>query len=151
LPAIRLCARVPVFSARSSERLGWRECRGLSGTVPAYFALPRASLQSPVERLRCCVEGERVVYRLLKSRSDGMKHVELAVSELFDRLAALIPPPRRHPTANTIPSCKQPTVRLPSSWRSQRLGRHPAQFSPSTATCSTDKSLSEASLALCER
>lgn len=46
--------------------------------------------------LRRGLEGERVVYRLPKPRPDGTQHVALAVSELFYRLAALIPPPRRH-------------------------------------------------------
>ncbi|TFH50501.1 MAG: hypothetical protein E4H01_02230 [Lysobacterales bacterium] len=92
---LRYCVR-PAFSARASDRHGWRECRGLSGTIPACFALPRPSLDSSVERLSWRVEGERVVYRLPKPRPDGTQHVELAVSELFDRLATLIPPPRCH-------------------------------------------------------
>ena len=75
---LRYCSR-PAFSARAS-----------------CFALPRPSLDSPVERLSWCVEGERVVYRLPKPRPDGTQHVVLGVNELFDRLAALIPPPRRH-------------------------------------------------------
>ena len=39
---------------------------------------------------------ECVVHRLPKLRPDGTQHVELAVNELLYRLAALIPPPRRH-------------------------------------------------------
>jgi len=35
-------------SARASDRHGRRECRGLSGTIPACFALPRPSLDSLV-------------------------------------------------------------------------------------------------------
>ncbi|NIV49572.1 MAG: IS91 family transposase, partial [Gammaproteobacteria bacterium] len=49
-----------------------------------------------LERLSWRVEGERLVYRIPKSRPDGRQHLELGVNELLDRLAALIPPPRRH-------------------------------------------------------
>ena len=49
-----------------------------------------------VEHVSCRIERKRVVYRLPKPGSDGTQHLELAVSELFDRPAAPIPPPRRH-------------------------------------------------------
>jgi len=42
------------------------------------------------------VNPERVVYRLPKPQSDGRTALSLRPLELLDRLAALIPPPRRH-------------------------------------------------------
>ena len=41
-------------------------------------------------------EGERLRYRLPKPRADGQSVLELTPFELLDRLAVLIPPPRRH-------------------------------------------------------
>lgn len=35
-------------------------------------------------------------YRLAKPRPDGTQHIEFGGNEFLDRLAALIPPPRRH-------------------------------------------------------
>ncbi|NIS07082.1 MAG: hypothetical protein GWN21_17895, partial [Gammaproteobacteria bacterium] len=37
-----------------------------------------------------------MVYRIPKPRPDAWQHLDLGVNELLDRLAALIPPPRRH-------------------------------------------------------
>ena len=88
------------------------------------------------ERLSWRVEGERVVYRLPKPRPDGTQQVALTVSELFDRLAALIPPPRRHRhrylglLAPVCPKgrmrrCAEPSPRALGKRSSLRLRRRP--------------------------
>jgi hypothetical protein len=48
------------------------------------------------ERRAWMVEREQLIYRLPKPRHDGRREVSLTPFELLDRLAALIPPPRRH-------------------------------------------------------
>jgi hypothetical protein len=47
-------------------------------------------------RLSWVREGERLRYQLPKPRADGQSVLELTPFELLDRLAVLIPPPRRH-------------------------------------------------------
>jgi len=105
---LRLFERDGLLSPEATDNMReWRHGGGFSlDASVAIEADDRAGLERllrycsrpafSVERLSWRVEGERVVYRLPKSRPDGTQHVELAVSELFDRLAALIPPPRRH-------------------------------------------------------
>lgn len=71
------------------EALGEGDVEGRQGVGRVHEAFA-------VERLRWRIEGERVVYRLAKPRPDGTQHIELDGNELLDRLAALIPPSRRH-------------------------------------------------------
>jgi hypothetical protein len=57
-----------------------------------YFARPAFALKWLTQ-----VSAERVVYRLAKPQPDGRTALSLTPLKLLKRLAALIPPPRRHP------------------------------------------------------
>ncbi len=48
------------------------------------------------ERLEWDAQHEQVCYRLNKPGPQGQMMLRLSPSEFFDRIAALIPPPRRH-------------------------------------------------------
>ncbi|MES9900669.1 MAG: transposase [Sedimenticola sp.] len=48
------------------------------------------------ERLRWLEEDERLIYRLPKPRHDGQTLLRLTPEEFLNRIAILIPPPRRH-------------------------------------------------------
>ncbi len=105
---LRLFEHNGLLSPEAAENMRqWRHGGGFSlDASVAVEATDRAGLERvlrycarpaySVERLSWCAENERVVYRLPKPGPDGTQRVEFAVSELFDRLAALIPPPRRH-------------------------------------------------------
>ncbi len=78
------------FSLHAAVRMAGDDRAGLErllrdGARPA-FALERLTQVTP----------ERVVYRLPKLQPDGRAALSLTPLELLDRLAALIPPPRRH-------------------------------------------------------
>ena len=88
--------------------VGWEHGRGFS--VDATVAIAADDRPALERRLRYCTppcwaserltkadDGERLIYTFDKPRPDGSWHLRLAPLELFDRLARLIPPPRRHP------------------------------------------------------
>ena len=79
------------FSVDASVRIEAKDCAGLE-RLARYCARPVFAS----ERLSWAREGERLVYRLPKLRADGQNVLELTPFELLDRLAMLIPPPRRH-------------------------------------------------------
>ena len=79
------------FSVDASVRVNANDRAGLERLL-RYCARPAFA----GARLSWQRAGERVRYRLPKPRPDGTAHLDLTVSELLDRLAALIPPPRRH-------------------------------------------------------
>ncbi|TDJ20748.1 MAG: hypothetical protein E2O65_01425 [Gammaproteobacteria bacterium] len=79
------------FSLDASVRIEAKDRAGLERLL-RYCARPVfASV-----RLSWVREGERLRYRLPKPRADGQTVLELTPFELLDRLAVLIPPPRRH-------------------------------------------------------
>ena len=79
------------FSVDASIRIEAKDCAGLE-RLARYCARPVFAS----ERLSWAREGERLHYRLPKPRADGQNVLELTPFELLDRLAVLIPPPRRH-------------------------------------------------------
>ncbi len=79
------------FSVDASVRIEAKDCAGLE-RLARYCARPVFAS----ERLSWAREGERLRYRLPKPRADGQSVLELTPFELLDRLAGLIPPPRRH-------------------------------------------------------
>ena len=79
------------FSVDASVRIEAKDCAGLE-RLARYCARPVFAS----ERLSWAREGERLHYRLPKPRADGQNVLELTPFELLDRLAVLIPPPRRH-------------------------------------------------------
>ncbi len=103
---LRWFARSGLLDATDAQdMLGW-EHGGFSLDAAARIAGgDRAGLE---RLLRSCarpafalerltqVNAERVVYRLPKPQPDGRTALSLTPLELLDRLAALIPPPRRH-------------------------------------------------------
>ncbi len=79
------------FSLDASVRIEANDRAGLDRLL-RYCARPVfASV-----RLSWVREGERLRYRLPKPRGDGQNVLELSPFELLNRLAVLIPPPRRH-------------------------------------------------------
>ena len=79
------------FSLDASVRIEANDRAGLERLL-RYCARPVfASV-----RLSWVREGERLRYRLSKPRGDGQNVLELSPFELLNRLAVLIPPPRRH-------------------------------------------------------
>ncbi len=62
------------------------------GTFVRYCARPIFAN----ERLQWLETNERQVYRLPKTRPDGQSVLYLTPLEFLDKLAALIPPPRKH-------------------------------------------------------
>ena len=89
------CAR---SSVDASVRIEAKDCAGLE-RLARYCARPVFAS----ERLSWAREGERLRYRLPKPRADGQTVLELTPFELLDRLAVLIPPPRRHRHRYHIP------------------------------------------------
>ena len=82
------------------------------------------------ERLSWAREGERLRYRLPKPRADGQTVFELTPFELLDRLAVLIPPPRRHRHRYhgvLAPVCPHRVQRPPARPRHGLRGTTPAQ------------------------
>jgi hypothetical protein len=79
------------FSVDASVRVEAQDRAGLERLL-RYCARPVFAS----ERLARVGEGEQLIYRLAKPRPDGRCKVSLTPLELLDRLAALIPPPRRH-------------------------------------------------------
>ena len=88
------------------DMAGWEHGGGFSLDASVRIeALDRAGLE---RLLRYCARGplaldrlqqinpEQLVYRLSKARLDGCAALRLTPLELIARLAALIPPPRRH-------------------------------------------------------
>jgi len=78
------------FSLDASVRIAGRDRAGLERLL-RYCARPPFAL----DRLEQ-VNAHQIIYRLPKPRRDGRTTVALTPLELIDRLAALIPPPRRH-------------------------------------------------------
>jgi len=78
------------FSLDAEVRIAARDRAGLERLL-RYCARPPFAL----ERLDR-IDDQRVVYRLPHPKPDGTKVLSLTPLELIDRLAALIPPPRRH-------------------------------------------------------
>jgi hypothetical protein len=78
------------FSLDASVRIEGADRPGLEGLL-RYCARPAFAL----ERLRE-VDAEHLVYESIKSGPGGSVSLMLTPLELIERLAALIPPPRRH-------------------------------------------------------
>ena len=78
------------FSLDAAVRIGGDDRTGLERLV-RYCARPAFALERLTQ-----VNPEPVVYRLPKPQPDGHTALSLTPLELLDRLAALIPPPRRH-------------------------------------------------------
>lgn len=74
---LRYCAR-PIFA---SERRLWAQPAARRGQGRALHAAPRM---------------QRLIYQLPKPPPDGQTVLSLTPMEFFERLATLIPPPRRH-------------------------------------------------------
>ena len=79
------------FSLDASVRIEAKDRAGLERLL-RYCARPVFASQ----RLSWAREGEKLLYQLPKPRADGQSVLELTPVELLGRLAALIPPPRRH-------------------------------------------------------
>ncbi len=79
------------FSLDASVRIETKDRAGLERLL-RYCARPVFASQ----RLSWAREGEKLLYQLPKPRADGQSVLELTPVELLERLAALIPPPRRH-------------------------------------------------------
>jgi hypothetical protein len=78
------------FSLDAAVRVGAHDRAGLERLLH-YRARPAFALERLTQ-----VDADRVVYRLPKPQPDGRTALSLTPLELLDRLAALIPPPRRH-------------------------------------------------------
>jgi hypothetical protein len=78
------------FSLDAAVRIAGDDRAGLERLL-RYCARPAFALERLTQ-----VDAERVVYRLPKPQPDGRIALSLTPLELLDRLAALIPPPRRH-------------------------------------------------------
>lgn len=78
------------FSLDAAVRVTDDDRAGLERLL-RYCARPAFALERLTQ-----VDPERVVYRLPKPQPDGRTALSLTPLELLDRLAALIPPPRRH-------------------------------------------------------
>jgi hypothetical protein len=78
------------FSLDASVRIAGHDRVGLERLLRYCARLPFA-----LERLEQ-VNADQIIYRLPKPRRDGRTALSLTPLELTDRLAALIPPPRRH-------------------------------------------------------
>lgn len=86
------------FSVHAGVRIEAEERAGLERLLrycarPA-FASERLEVVGPGDEGGCA--DERIRYRLAKPRPDGATTLTLKPLELLDRLAVLIPPPRRH-------------------------------------------------------
>ncbi len=79
------------FSLDASVRIEAKDRAGLERLL-RYCARPVFASQ----RLSWAREGEKLLYQLPKPRADGQSVLELTPVEFLGRLAALIPPPRRH-------------------------------------------------------
>ena len=79
------------FSVDASVRIEAKDRTGLERLM-RYCTRPVFASQ----RLSWAREGEQLRYQLPKPRVDGQTVLCLTPFELLDRLAALIPPPRRH-------------------------------------------------------
>jgi hypothetical protein len=105
---LKLFARRGLLSAEAAQLMGeWDHNGGFSLDASVRIeASDRAGLERLLRycarpplsgaRLEWVTEGEQLIYRLAKPRPDGQTVVRLTPLELLDRLAALIPPPRRH-------------------------------------------------------
>lgn len=78
------------FSLDAAVRIAGDDRAGLERLL-RYCARPAFALERLTQ-----VNADRVVYRLPKPHPDGRTALSLTPLELLDRLAALIPPPRRH-------------------------------------------------------
>jgi len=79
------------FSLDASVRIEARDRKGVERLL-RYCARPIFA----GERLVWARLGQRLIYQLPKPRPDGQTTLALTPLELLNRLAALIPPPRRH-------------------------------------------------------
>jgi hypothetical protein len=119
------------FSLDASVRIEGDDRPGLERLL-RYCARPAFAL----ERLRE-IDAEHLVYESVKPGPGGSVSLMLTPLELIDRLAALIPPPRRHRhryygvlapnaplrsavTALAAPAAETPAVTIPSSHRPKR-------------------------------
>jgi Putative transposase. len=82
---------LPGFSLDATVRIEARDRKGLERLL-RYCARPIFAS----ERLAWAPTGKRVVYSLPKPLPDGQTVLSLTPMELLERLARLIPPPRRH-------------------------------------------------------
>ncbi len=79
------------FSLHAAILIGALDRRGLERLL-RYCARPVLASERPVWDQ----EDERIRYTLPRPQPDGQTVLTLTPLELLDRLAALIPPPRRH-------------------------------------------------------
>lgn len=79
------------FSLDASIRIGPNDRAGLERLL-RYCARPAFAR----ERLCWSRNGEQLLYQLPKPRADGQTMLRLDPTELLDRLASLVPPPRSH-------------------------------------------------------
>ncbi|MES9858571.1 MAG: transposase [Sedimenticola sp.] len=105
---LRLFVRRGLLSADDAEQMQtWQSGGGFSLNAEVRIeATDRQGLERlfrycarpifAVERLRWQEEDEMLIYQLLKPRHDGQTLLRLTPMEFLDRVAILIPPPRRH-------------------------------------------------------
>jgi len=110
------------FSLDASVRIGADDCAGLERLL-RYCARPTFAL----ERLQAAGPG-RVIYRLPKPAMDGRTELVLTPLEFLDRIAALIPPPRRHRHRyHGVLAPNSPLRQAVTAYRGEGLGAEPIE------------------------
>jgi hypothetical protein len=92
LPRSRRCAFADGFSLHANVHIRANDRQGLE-RLSRYAGRPPLAL----ERLERMADG-RLSYRLKRTWREGQTHLFLSPLELLGRLAAIVPPPRRHLT-----------------------------------------------------
>ena len=113
------------FSLDASVRIGADDRAGLERLL-RYCARPTFAL----ERLQAAGP-DRVIYRLPKPAMDGRTELVLTPLEFLDRVAALIPPPRRHRHRyHGVLAPNSPLRQAVTAYRRESLDEEPAESHP---------------------